>query len=115
MYISTGNYSFEAAQILKKSEDSSTKSLVDYMNEDNKDSSGYFSDKVQLSPGAYAAISANNPEMLKSLGYGEDENLIKNSTGSSLDKIELSKEAYAALLKSNPEVLKSLGYELPEE
>ncbi len=50
---------------------SSTKSLADYLNENDKSSSSgasYFSDSVRLSKEAYAAIREHDPAMLKTLG-----------------------------------------------
>ena len=116
MYISTNNYSAEAAQMLKEAESTSKKSLIDYMNE-NKDSkaSGYFSDTLSLSSGAYAALKDYDPDFLNSLGYDEEKQTGMSSSGSSLDKVQLSEEAVAALRESNPAVLRALGYEIPEE
>ena len=99
---------------------SSTKSLADYMNEgDSGKSAGasYFSDSVQLSPEAYAAIREHSPEMLTSLGYEEESSdaLLENSSGSMFDSIKLSEEAYASLRETNPELLQSLGYNIEED
>jgi len=116
MYISS-NYSAESAQLMKDAQNSSKKSLIDFMDHDKKSSNGgdYFSDTVSLSAEAYGAIRNYDPEMLKSLGYEEEEKDLYKSSGSSLDKVELSEEAIAALRKSNPEVLESLGYNVDDE
>lgn len=118
MYISSTNASsIYQQQLSESSSATNSKSLVDYMNDNGDSDSSGFSDVVQLSPEAYSAIKAKNPDLLSALGYSSDDkssDSLLETVGSSAipDKVEISDEAYAALKKSNPEVLEALGYDL---
>jgi len=112
--IINGQYIPAAAQDAASASPTGGKSLVDYMNEKDKDDkSSYFSDRVSLSKEAYAAIREYDPSMLKNFNLAEDDSF-KSSTGSVLDKVQLSEEAVNALRERNPELLKSLGYDTEE-
>lgn len=116
MYINSTYAASVYAQLANGSSNTTSKSLLDYMTDKDDDKSSPFSDTVQLSKEAYAAIREYDPTLLASLGYSSEdssESLIE-STGSSalLDKVEISAEAYAALKETNPEVLEALGYDL---